>query len=306
MKERIMITAGKKYIDIDAYAGIFAYKHLLENLGYTVYAYNTAIENESVAPIIKEMNLQFDSVTILPTDKFIVLDVSNPDFFSEVVSLENIVEIIDHHTGFEDYWKEREVNTCIEFIGSICTIIYERYVKYHKESLLNECLCKLLIAGILDNTLNLKASITTDRDRIAVQNLKRIGHIGDNWGFDYFKSCYQDLEFHLKDCIERDIKIEHVSDYLPNVFGQLIVLDIKTIFDNLNIVKDTFSPYDAWIFNVMSLGDGKSYLFFCGTDIKERLEILFQQKIEGNYLILDSFLLRKQIMKLAREKDQNI
>lgn len=306
MKERLIITSGKKYIDIDAYAGIFAYKKLLQSLGYSVYAYNKAIENESVAPIIKEMNYQFDAIEVLPTDQFIVLDLSNPEFFYDFIISENIMEIIDHHTGFEQYWKDKNVKTHIEFIGSICTIIYERYVEHHKEALLDTNLCKLLIAGILDNTLNLKSSITTDRDMNAYQGLKKIGNIEDNFRNEYFSSCYQNLEFNLKESIQNDIKIEYVSDYLPEVFGQLLVLDQKTVLDHLNLVEEAFSEYDNWILNIMSLHDGKSYIFFSGNEVKEKLENLFEKKAGDYYLVLDQFLLRKQIMKLAREKKNEI
>ena len=37
MEKQMVITSGRKYIDIDAYAGMFAYKKLLQSLGYEVY-----------------------------------------------------------------------------------------------------------------------------------------------------------------------------------------------------------------------------------------------------------------------------
>lgn len=302
MEQRIIITSGCKYIDIDAYAGIFAYHHLLKNLGYPVYTYNKAEENESISPMIKELNDQFDNVDILPTDQFIVLDISNPEFFSDVVKLDHVVEVIDHHTGFEDFWKQKPINSQIEFIGSICTIIYERYVKYQKEELLDTKICKLLIAGILDNTLNLKSSITTDRDKVAYQSLMKLGNISNEFRTDYFHSCYQNIEGSLKEAIEKDIKIEFVNELLPEVFGQLIVLEKDVVFNQLEMVHSVFEPYNTWVLNVMSLSDGKSYLLFHSAIVKKQLETLFEQKAENNYMVLEHFLLRKQIMKLAREK----
>lgn len=301
MKERIIITSGKKYIDIDAYAGIIAYKILLQSLGFEVYAKTTAIENESISELIKRLNFNFDDIEIRPNDKFVVLDVSNPDFFDTEVILENVIEVIDHHTGYEEYWKNQiQTRDTIEFIGSICTIIFERYIENKKEVLLTPNLCKLLIAGILDNTLNLKSSITTDRDLKAYEALKMIGKIDEEWRYIYFESCYKNLEHNLKECIESDIKIETVNELLPNVFGQLIVLNKNVIFNNLETMYDTFRNYESWIFNVISLEDGKSYLFYSAKS-KNNLEQLFQKKSDDGYLILEHFLLRKQIMKKARE-----
>lgn len=303
MKEKIIITSGRKYIDIDAYAGMIAYRELLKSLGYEVYAKSTAIENESISSIIKELGFSLDEIEIDDNDKFIILDVSNPDFFDNFVKLNNVVEVIDHHTGYEEYWKNHsQTKNSIEFIGSICTMIFERYIENDKISLLNQNLCKLLIAAILDNTLNLKASITTSRDKRAYQKLLKIGDIDDNWRYEYFSSCYKHVENNLKKFIENDIKIEEVSSYLPKVFGQLIVLNKDVIFNHLNEVYDLFFKYEQWILNIISLEDGKSYLFY-SENFKSKLEHLFQKKSKNNYLILEQFLLRKQIMKLARNLD---
>ena len=134
MKDKIIITSGRKYIDIDAYAGIFAYKELLHSLGYEVYTKTSAYINESIPKVVLDMNFEFDDVTIDENTKFIVLDVSNPDFFDTFVKEKNIIEIIDHHIGYEDYWQKTNIKTEIDFIGSICTIIFERFLKKVKKS----------------------------------------------------------------------------------------------------------------------------------------------------------------------------
>lgn len=305
MTEKIVITSGRKYIDMDAYAGIFAYRCLLKSLGCNVYAYTTAILNESVSNVILDLGFEFDvDVSTDDISKFIVLDVSNPDFFDTIVNQDNIIEIIDHHTGYEDYWKRRNVNSEIEFIGSICTIIFEKFIINGKEDLLDKSLCKLLIAGILDNTLNLKSDITTDRDKEAYYRLLEIGNICSDWANVYFESCYNELENVLEESIINDVKIEDTSFLLPKVLGQLIVLDIRVIFNNMNRVMSVFGEYDEWLFNVISLEEGKSYLFYSSEQVKENLLCLFDGKEAKNYLVLDKCYLRKEIIKRAREYDE--
>ena len=57
-----------------------------------------------------------------------------------------------------------------------------------------------------------------------------------------------------------------------------------------------------WLMNVISLEDGKSYLYFGGDNVRKRLEKLFDKQCDADdLLVLDKFLLRKQIMKKARE-----
>lgn len=309
MKNKIIITSGKKYIDIDAFGGIFAYRKLLRSLGWNAYAVTTAQLNESIAPIIKDMNFQFDQkIEITKDTKFILLDVSNPAFFDTFVKEENIIEVIDHHTGYENYWNNREVSTQIEFIGSICTILFEKILEKKKEKLLDQNLCKILIAGILDNTLNLKSSNKTNRDLYAYQKLLRIGNINKNWSTIYFQSCYKEIEKNLEKSMRNDIKIEKTSSLLPEVFGQLTVLQKKIIFENMDKVLAVFQEYKEWIFNVISLEDGKSYLFYSNSSpsVKEKLQLLFHEPVFDSYFILNKCILRKEIIKLAKEYDKEI
>lgn len=305
MEKQMVITSGRKYIDIDAYAGMFAYKKLLQSLGYEVYVATTAILNESIPESIKKLGFTFDQVDFERPTEYIVLDVSHPDFIDTFVSEKDIIEIIDHHTGYEEYWKNHGVKAHIEFIGSIATIIFEMFEKNKKEDLLDSSLCQLLIAGILDNTLNLKSSITTPRDISAYQKLMRIAELEETWGDSYFQDCYQDLDSNLEGYLKNDTKIEKVSSYLPEVFGQLITLNINDILKNIDRVKQAFSEYPEWMLNVISLRDGKSYLFYGGDSAKEKLEALFSKVAGDSYLELDTCMLRKEIMKLAREKDKN-
>ena len=67
-------------------------------------------------------------------------------------------------------------------------------------------------------------------------------------------------------------------------------------------MKEVFAEYPEWLMNVISLKDGKSYLYFGGGAVQGRLEKLFGKRCDADDLVvLDEFLLRKQIMKKARE-----
>ena len=303
--KNIVITSGKRYIDIDAYAACIAYRELLKIENNNVYAFTSGAYNESISKLIKEIPYDFDTYKPTSNDDFIILDVSNKEVFDEEVILENIVEIIDHHTGYEEYWKDR-VKSNIEFIGSVCTQIYEIYINKNKKSLLNPNLCKLLIAGILDNTLGLKASITTDRDINAYNELLKIGNIDTDWWKEYFVSCEEEIKKDLIQSLINDMKIEHTSNYLPEVFGQIMLFDKNIIYNRLEEVKEIFNNYNKdWILNLICIEDGKSYII-SSSNSKEKIEELFNNKFIEDTLILNKFMLRKEIIKKARDKDNNI
>ncbi len=303
----IVVTSGNKYLDIDGYAGCIAYARLLNGLGYNAVSVSSALPNESVSSLIKELGLKFDAYVPTISDQFIVLDVSNPQMIDHIVVEERIIEIIDHHMGFADYWLNKNIKTDVSLIGSICTIIFEKYVQQNKLDLLDKNLCQILIAGILDNTLNLKADITTSRDIDAYHKLRQIGHIEEEWGHKYFMSCQIEMENHLEESINNCIKNEYVSDELPQIFGQLLVYNKDFILKHFNQIRTLFNRYGLkWLLNIICLEDGQSYIMAEDSTARQQLEIFFNKIFENGLLVLNRFMLRKEIMKKARDRQRKL
>lgn len=299
---KTIITSGRKYIDIDAYASMIAYRELLKSLGYEdVFATSSATLNESVPDFLRELSYKFDGDVDLSDAKFIVLDVSNPEFLDTIIDDKNIIEIIDHHVGYEDCWRgQDEVKVEIEFIGAICTLIFEKITQAKQSAILTPELCQLLVAGILDNTLNLKAGITTDRDIKAYRELCRIGGISDKWYRKYFMACTDGILKNLKSAILNDMKVSEVSPLLPAAIGQLTILSHSDVSEMT--LQEVFNDFDRWMINVISLEDGKSYIYYGSENTGRNLEKLFGKPSEKDGLIiLNHFILRKEIIKLALE-----
>lgn len=299
----IVVTAGNTYLDIDAYASCVAYVKLLNASGENAIFASSATLNASVSSVVRK----FDHLikrNYVPSkdDKFIVLDVSNPEFIDRIVEVENLIEIIDHHTGFENIWTKQGRKVQIEFVGSVATIIFEKLERENKTSILDEDLCRLLAAAILDNTLNLKSNITTERDLRAYARLKAIGKIEKSFEGEYFNSCQKEINENVVLAIERDVKIEKISKEFPSVFGQLTVYSKEPVFKELDKIGKFFESFKKpWILNLICLKDGKSYLF-SANETKLAIENLFEKKFENNVLTLNKFLLRKEIIKKARAK----
>lgn len=298
----IVITAGRKYLDIDSYASMIAYRELLKHLSNEkVLTFSTVSTNQTVPPMLRASKYDLDTPVDTSRAKFILLDVSNPDFFDTFVDPKQVIEIIDHHSGYEEYWHQNKaVKSQIETIGAVCTQIYERFKKAGKTSLIDQDLAKLLSAGILDNTINLKSKMTTRRDHDAYQELKKLGHLSDHFNREYFKACEKERLKDLKGAILGDMKAEEVSSLLPAAIGQII------LFNRNNITKamldDIFSDFSRWMINIISLEDGQSYLYCDSKNTQANLEKLFSTKSnQENLVVLDDFILRKEILKRAIE-----
>jgi len=58
-------------------------------------------------------------------DEFVLVDVSDYQHFDPAVVLEQVVEVIDHHPGFENYWAQKLGSAAdILPIGAAATLIF--------------------------------------------------------------------------------------------------------------------------------------------------------------------------------------
>jgi len=297
-----VITSGRAYLDIDAYASCIAYRELLNAVGQRAFAVTTAPFNNSIPQIVKDIPLGFDNYTPSKTDKFIVLDLSDPSFFDKFVNHQNIIEIVDHHVGHEEYWAtHKHIKAQIEKVGSVATIIFERFIQHGKQNLLTPNLCKLLTAAIVDNTLNLKATITTPRDVTAFKSLLKIGGLDNGWSQQYLDACDKAIFENLAESVKNDTKTS-VYESLPFRLGQIAVFNHDAVISQIDLIKSIFKDAPDWALNLISLNDGKSYLI-AGTQIsKDKLSKIFGKQFNGDILILDKFMLRKEINAKAFSK----
>ena len=81
----IVVTAGSKYLDIDAYACIISYSKYLKLRGNDVKAVSTASWNKSITLSLKTVGTKLDDYKVQACDEFVIVDVSNPDYFDEFI-----------------------------------------------------------------------------------------------------------------------------------------------------------------------------------------------------------------------------
>lgn len=303
----IVLTSGKKYLDIDGYASCLAYRELLKMQGIESKFVSTATPNYSITESLLELPFHLDRYEISPTDKFIILDLSNKNFFESFVQEDNIIELIDHHPGFESYWNNRlKENSHIEQVGAVATIIAEKYEQYNLLSNMNKDIAKLLMAAILDNTLNFTAKATKQRDIVAY---KKLEILTNNFDFKsaYFGEVQSFIEKDLVNSIINDMKLEETCEYLPKTLGQLTIYDISTILNKLEIVNGTMNKYDAnWLINIICLKDNKSYIVCSDEVVTDNLMKMFDGTSNNNIVVLQPSILRKEIIKTALEKSTDI
>ena len=305
--EKYIITAGFSYLDIDAYACMIAMAELLRMQGQDAIAYSSAHTNYSVCNslIKKEQHI----VQVLPVKysnqktNFVIVDVSDPEFLEKNISPDDVTAVYDHHVGFERYWKDRIGDgSHIEFIGAAATLIFQEWKRAGLQDKMSRDTAELLIAAILDNTLNLRSSNTTDEDRIAFNELCSTYNIDSEWCSRYFWEVQKNIEADLKGALLGDVKLVRDNEILPSKIGQLAVWDAERILGKLPMISCWFNDrFDEWMINIIDIRNGCCY-FVCEDGYHmRRIERVFGGQFDDNILKTKALYLRKEIIKKTKK-----
>jgi inorganic pyrophosphatase/exopolyphosphatase len=299
-----IITAGSSYLDIDAYAGIIAYAELLQKQGHDAQAVSTAMPNESVTKTVRSWPVSLQTKYISSgDDTFTLIDISTPEYFDTFVDLDRVEKVIDHHPGYEAYWQEKIGNgTNIEPIGAACTQVYEGWQKAGLVAGMSETSARLLMCGILDNTLNFGAKISTKRDEEAYKDLARIANLPADWPAQYFGECQEAIDKGPVRAIQKDTKIVRFPSLEKDVHvGQFAVWSATDILGTFqNALQEHFMAKEQpWFINVISIGERKSYFLCNDVEMQKWLSNLLNITFSNSLAIADRLWLRKEIIKAA-------
>ena len=300
MKNSILITAGSAYLDIDAYACAVAMAELLNLQGVNAVAYSKAPCNYSVCgsltasgQILRELPLAISEEEA----EYIIVDVSDPEFLKNSVALDRVVEVYDHHVGFEDYWRARIGDgSHIEFIGAAATLIYREWRRAELQGRMSRETALLLIAAILDNTLNLTSGNTTEEDIEVFDELCSLARVGEDFRNSYFIEVQKNVEADLKNALFGDIKRVRNNEILPEKVAQLCVWNAESVLARLTEIRGWFSD-DQWMINIIDLSKNCSFFLCDDIECQQKIEQAFDLYFGSGIAKTKVPYLRKQIIK---------
>ncbi len=306
-----IITSGKKFIDIDAYACMYAYKELMTLQGKSSLAYTTATINASVTERYRKLD------TFLASSKefenadektFIVMDVSDPDFFDDCVDIDHVSNVIDHHPGFVEYWQERlGDNSIIEPIGAAATLVYREFVASgHKENMSRQS-AELLAVAIISNTLNFGARITKQEDYVAYDDLLTMFEHDEHFAKNYFLNVQRSIDKDTSQALIDDSKNVTIHNRSFHI-AQLEVWDGATFLDEKsNVVRTHISNTTAnySFLNLIEIGNNYNTIIFRDETSMKYLQTLFPDwKYDTSRFqaITPNVILRKEILTKLYDK----
>ena len=297
-----IITSGASYLDIDAYACCIAYAELLNLQGIPARAVSSAKPNASVSKTVLAWGRAFQTHEPSLTDEFILVDVSDYHHFDPLVVLDQVVEVIDHHPGYEDYWaKELGSAADIRPIGAAATQVFQRWQTSDLLAKISEQSAALLATAILDNTLNFTSQMTTAADIDAYAELAFRAKLATDWPEKYFLECQASIESDLANALAADLKRLKPESNLPQVFAQMTVWDADALLQKHRpaIRQWMAEQGDDWMLNVISIRDGKSCFLAEPVSSQRKLNHLLTLDWHAGMADHAPSILRKELLKLG-------
>jgi inorganic pyrophosphatase/exopolyphosphatase len=192
-------------------------------------------------------------------------------------------------------------------VGSACTLVYERWKQAGLLGKMSQTSARVLICGILDNTLNFGATITGPRDHEAYKELLKIANLPEDWPAQYFNECQAMISSNLQDAITNDMKQMKFPSRDGDVqAGQLVIWDPTDLLQNhrpeIEAKMEGFGP--VWFMNIVSVKEGKSHLLSKSAVMQQWLGELLGISFENGLAVADRMWLRKEMIKqdLSRSK----
>lgn len=293
------------YADIDVYASVIAYADLLNQRGKSAKTYIPIAPNYSVPETLRLKSQENTDFKLSADDKAIILDTSVPEAIHKFVPDNQILELIDHHPGYETYWQERlGERAIIEKIGAVATSIFEWWGECWDYAKMSPEIAKLLLAAILDNTLNFNAAITTQRDRDAASKLAKLANTKvDEFAHWYFSEVKKTILDDLQSAVWQDYKVLANKENL--VFGQLTIWDVDaSSLSQLSVELENIMTDKAqnWILSIVCISERKNYMLASSNEIMKPYVQLLNLKSDGKWFISDQLYLRKEIIQKMLSK----
>jgi len=296
----IWLPVVGNYADVDVYASIIAYAELLNQRGKSARTYIPFAPNYSVPDKLRMLDRENAVWDFEASDQAIILDVSVPEAVNRLVPDNQILELIDHHPGYEDYWHSRIGDKAIiETLGAVATSVFEWWGECWDYKKLSPEIAKLLLAAVLDNTLYFNTKNTTERDRKAADMMAKIADTPvaefAEW---YFSETSKAIVGDLKASLVNDCKMVSLSaDQSKLAFGQLTIWDAKEIVDRRSEIAGIMSSIGRdWVVSVICISEHKNYIITSSVEYDEYFTDLLGLKRAGEWLVSNQLYLRKEII----------
>ncbi len=313
MNNLIKSTLVTSYVkpDLDGTAGAIAYGEFLEKtinkkvtIGFIGSIHDEAkyiFDRFSLEyPLIIEDSSNFSEV--------ILVDASDVSGLNGKIEVEKVIEIIDHRkiNGASEFLNAKAQ---IEFVGAAATLVAEKFIDNNINISNKSAL--LLYGAIISNTLNFKASVTTNRDIVAAKWLNEILNLPENFWKDLFMAKSDLSGNKLEERMQSELAWFVLGNKKINII-QIEIIGAKKLIEErgLEIIKvlekiKKEMNIDYIFQNTIELEYNNNYFVTSDIETQKLLEKIFNIKFNDVVANRPGLIMRKQIIPLLKEELEN-
>ena len=234
-----------------------------------------------------------------PRTKLIMVDHNESEQSVEGIEEAEVVEIIDHHRLGAERTREPIFIYC-EPLGSTCTIVYKLFMQNRVE--IPKQLARVLLSGILSDTIILKSPTTTFEDYTAVQDLLELAQVRDMraFGETMFSGGASLAKVKPRKMLEADFK-RYKELGVSFGIGQCEVTTLSDVDEYAQIYLDELENLriayllDWAMFLITDVVRESSILLMTAMPIAER-KLSYKKEGEGRYLAQGVLSRKKQLL----------
>jgi manganese-dependent inorganic pyrophosphatase len=297
MKKIIII--GHKNPDTDTIvSSLIAEYYYNSILKISAKAYRLGELNNETKFVLEKFSIQIPQLLKKAGEQDIFALVDHNELIQSVDGLKvgQIERIIDHHKI--NLQTEVPIFLRIDPIGSTASVLAKMYAESGKKIPKN--IVKIMLAGILSDTLNLTSPTTTDEDRKLVKELNKIAKLNlKQFATDLFlaKSSLKGISLNM--LIEQDYKVfemgmNKVGIAVWETTNPKSVLCKKERIIKLLAEKKQREKLDYIVFALVDIIAQNCVLFIVSEKEKALLQKVFMEKVSDGEMFLPGVVSRKK------------
>ncbi|MDY0371080.1 MAG: putative manganese-dependent inorganic diphosphatase [Sphaerochaetaceae bacterium] len=234
-----------------------------------------------------------------PKRKMILVDHNELNQSVEGLEEAEIIEILDHHR-LDAEKTQHPIFIVSEPVGSTCTIIYHQYLRWGVE--IDPLTARMLLAGIVSDTVMLKSPTTTKQDMVAVDVLCEIASIPNvlEFGEELFSAASLLHKANPKHVIEGDFKT-YVENSIRFGIGQVEVTTLEKVDEvkeeYLKQLKTTKRKYDLdWAMLLVTDVMKEDSILLTTPYPKREKALIYPLESDGKYILKGVLSRKKQLL----------
>lgn len=289
--------------DLDGTAGAIAYAEFLEQSGRHAVAGILGRPHEEARYVLDRFGFAYPQM-ISNADDFdqvILVDSSDLIGLEGRVGPEKVIEIIDHRKAHHSE-EFPNAKAQIELVGAAATLVAEKFMPADTPISLRSA--TLLASAIISNTLNFKASVTTDRDIAASAWLSTTAKLPRDFWKDLFLAKSDLTGDKLAQAIRGDYSCIVAGGKTIGI-AQIEMIGARKLLlerggEILNILNDlrTEKRWDMVFQSTIDLEECKNYFITDDSNVRALLEKTLKVTFTGTIAERSEVLMRKQIVPL--------